>query len=291
MECQPIKLKSFQWQLGVNWSKNKNEVVSLNQGRSNLQLASFQSGLSLNATIGEPYGTIRGTDYSYDGNGNRIVGDDGNYLQEDDKVIGNIQADWIAGITNKFTYKDISFNFLIDIRKGGSVFSLDQAYGQDTGLYPETAGINDLGNPVRNSLADGGGYINSGVMANPDYTPTNGLPQYITNTIRVDAQDSSEASGLGYGISANPDKAYVYDASYVKLREIGLTYSLPSKYLDRTFIKNLSFSVLGNNIWIISKNLPHADPEAGTSAGNVQGYQSGVMPSVKVYSFNLKANF
>ena len=221
------------------------------------------------------------------------MGDDGNYLQTAtaDHVIGNIQAQWTGGINNKITYKDFSFSFLIDVKKGGSVFSLDQAYGQDTGLYPETAGINDLGNPVRNTLADGGGYINSGVMSNPAYTPTNGLPQYITNTTRVDASDSSEASGFGYGISANPDKAYVYDASYVKLREAGLTYNFPRKFLSKTFIKGGSFSVLGNNLWIIHKNLPYADPEAGTSSGNVQGYQSGVMPTVKVYSFNLKVNF
>ena len=114
---------------------------------------------------------------------------------------------------------------------------------------------------------------------------------YVTNTIRVDASDSSEASGLGFGISANPAAAYVYDASYVKLREIGLTYSLPTKYLDKTFIKDLSLSLLGNNVWIIDKNLPEADPEGGTSSGNIQGFQTGVMPSVKVYSFNLKVKF
>jgi len=289
----PIKMNDFKWQMSINWSKNKNKLISLDAGRTNLQIASFQSGLTLNATVGEPYGMIKGSDYIYDDNGNKIVGDDGNYLATttSDKNIGNIQADWIGGINNKFTYKNLSFNFLIDIKKGGSVFSLDQGYGQDTGLYPETAGINDLGNPVRNTLADGGGYINSGVMLNPAYTPTNGQPQYIQNTIRVDASDSSEASGLGYGISANPDKAYVYDASYVKLREIGLSYNLPSKFLEKTFIKDISIGLQGSNLWIIDKNLPHADPEAGTSSGNVQGYQSGVMPSVKVYSFNLKVNF
>lgn len=289
----PIKTQNFEWQVAVNWARNRNKLISLDSGRTNLQLASFQSGITLNATVGEPYGTIKGTDYVYDGNGNKIVGEDGNYLISDtnDKVIGNIQPDWIGGISNKLIYKNFAFSFLIDVKKGGSVFSLDQGYGQDTGLYPETAGINDLGNPVRNTLADGGGYINPGVMANPDYAPGNGQPQYITNTIRVDASDSSEASGLGYGISANPDKAYVYDASYVKLREVSFTYSLPSKYLERTFIKGMSFSLLGNNLWIIHKNLPYADPEAGTSSGNVQGYQSGVMPTVKVYSFNLKVNF
>jgi TonB-linked SusC/RagA family outer membrane protein len=289
----PVKTPNFQWQVTVNWAANKNKVVALDGGRTNLQLASFQSGITLNATVGEAYGTIKGTDYIYDDQGNKIVGDDGNYLQTDtaDHVIGNIQPKWTGGITNKLTYKNLSLSFLIDVKKGGSVFSLDQGYGQDTGLYTSTAGINDLGNPVRNTLANGGGYINQGVMANPAYVPGNGEPQYIPNTTRVDASDSSEASGLGYGISANPDKAYVYDASYVKLRELSLAYSLPSKLLSRTFIKGATLSLLGNNLWIIHKNLPDADPEAGTSSGNVQGYQSGVMPTVRVYSFNVKVNF
>jgi TonB-linked SusC/RagA family outer membrane protein len=279
----PVKTQDFQWQVGVNWSKNKNDVVSLNQGRDNLQLAGFQQGVSLNATAGQPYGTLRGIDYDYDANGNKIVGDDGNYLTTSDKVLGNIQADWIGGLSNRFTYKNFSFNFLLDWKKGGDLFSLDQAFGQDTGLYPGTAGTNDLGNPVRNSLANGGGYINPGVMLD-----ANG--NYVTNTIRVDAENSSENSGLGYGISANPAKAYIYDASFIKLREVGFSYTMPSRLLNKN-IKDLTFSLLGNNVWILHKNVPMADPEAGTSAGNVQGYQSGVMPAVKMYSFNVKLKF
>ena len=123
----PVKTKDFEWQVGVNWSKNKNEVVSLNQGRDNLQLASWQGGVTLNATVGEAYGTMRGTDYVYDANGNKTVDADGHYLTASNKVIGNIQADWIGGVSNRITYKDFSLNFLIDMKKGGSVFSLDQS--------------------------------------------------------------------------------------------------------------------------------------------------------------------
>jgi len=290
----PVKTKDFQWQVTVNWSQNKNKVLSLDAGRTNLQLASFPFGATLNATIGQPYGTLMGTDYMYDTAGNKIVGSDGNYLNNSatNNIIGNIQAKWRGGLFNKVSYKNLSFSFLIDMKKGGSVFSLDQGFGQDTGLTPLTTGTNDLGNPVRNSLADGGGIINPGVMANPTYTTTNGQPQYIANTTRADASTSSEA-GLGgtYGITANPAKAYVYDASFVKLREVGLTYAFPTKFYDKTFIKGASVSVIGNNLWIIDKNLPYADPEAGASSGNTQGYQSGVMPTVKTYSFNLKINF
>lgn len=280
----PVKTKDFQWQIGVNWSKNKNTVISLNEGRTNLQLASWNQNVTLNATVGEQYGAIRGQGIARDPNGNKIVDADGNYETIDNQVIGNIQADWIGGVSNRLTYKNLSFNFLVDVKKGGSVFSLDQAYGQDTGVGVQTAYINDLGNPVRNTLANGGGYINPGVTLD-------GNGNYVPNTTRVDASDSSEASGVGFGVSGNPNSNYIYDASYVKLREIGFTYSLPSKILEQSFIKDMSFSLIGNNVWIIHKNLPDADPEAGTSAGNIQGFQSGVMPTVKMYSFNVKVKF
>lgn len=272
----PIRTENFEWEIRANWSKNENTVVSLNQGRENLQLATFQGGMSLNATVGEPYGTFRSTDYVYDANGNKVVDEDGYYLQNDDQVIGNIQADWIAGIHNRFTYKSLSLGVLIDIKKGGDIYSLDQAFGQYTGLYNSTAGTNDLGNPVRNSIADGGGIINPGVYE--DGTP---------NTSRIE----TNGVGLAYGYDVNPNKAFIYDASYVKLREVSLTYSLPSKFLKDSLIKNFSVSLLGNNLWIIDKNTPDTDPEAGASSGNIQGYQSGVMPTTRVYSFNIKASF
>lgn len=69
------------------------------------------------------------------------------------------EAKWFGGITNTFTYKSFSVGFQIDVRQGGNVFSLDQYYGQTTGLYPESVGVNDLGNPIRNTIANGGGII------------------------------------------------------------------------------------------------------------------------------------
>ncbi|WP_318642804.1 SusC/RagA family TonB-linked outer membrane protein [Flavobacterium ardleyense] len=272
----PIKTADFEWMIRANWSQNKNVVKSLNAGRDNLQLASFQGGMSLNAYVGEPYGTFLGSDYSYDDNGNKLVDEDGLYIIENNKIIGNIQADWIGGLYNKFTYKALSLGVLIDVKKGGDVYSLDQAFGQYTGLTQNTAGLNDLGNPVRNSIADGGGIILPGY--NEDGT---------VNTTRIETNGVE----MAYGYSVNPNKAFMYDAGFVKLREVALSYSLPTRFLDNTMVKSLSISLLGNNLWIIDKSLPDADPEAGASSGNVQGYQSGVMPTTKVYSFNIKASF
>ena len=281
----PLKFSGFQWDLTANWTRNRNEVVSLEQGIENLQLASLQGGVTINARVGEPYGTIQGTDYVFL-NGQRVVGPDGYYLQSptSDVVLGNINPKWKGGIQNVFSYKNVSLSFLIDAQKGGSIFSLDQYYGQATGIYPTTVFTNDLGNPVRNPVignpTDGydpasGGVILKGVFA--DGTP---------NNIRVAANDYRL-----FGYYANPNSAFVYDASYVKLREVVLTYNFPKALIARASIAGASLSFVGSNLWILHKNLPYADPEASQSGGNIQGWQTGTLPAVRNYGFSLKVQF
>ena len=273
----PVKNENFEWRVNINWGKNESEVLSLASGLDNLQLASLQGGISINATVGEPYGMIKGTNYTYHENGGRIVGDNGAYVKSGpNENLGSFQADWKGGINNSFTYKDFSFSFLIDMQKGGNVFSLDTWYGMATGLYPETVGNNDLGNPMRLSIADGGGILLPGV--NADGTPN-------TSRARMDYY----AHALGYSKAVNAQ--HVYDAGFIKLREVSLAYTLPKKFLQDSFIQGLTLSAIGRNLWIIDKSLPYGDPEAGLSSGNVQGYQSGAYPSTKDYGFSVKLEF
>ncbi|GAA4113127.1 SusC/RagA family TonB-linked outer membrane protein [Aquimarina addita] len=283
LNATPVETSNFKWGINLNWSKNQSEVLSLftdanGNEITNYQLGSFQGGITINATVGEPYGTIQGTDYTYI-DGERVVDPEtGQYIKTgtSDNVLGNVNPDWNGGINNRFSYKDFSFSFLIDIQKGGSIFSLDQYYGLATGLYEETAFINDLGNPVRNTLDNGGGFINPGV--NPDGS---------TNTSRIRA-DRFGALGYRRGL---PDKAFVYDASFVKLREVVLSYDLPKKLIEKAALNAVSFSIIGSNLWIIDKNLPHADPESGLGSGNLQGYSTGSLPSTRDFAFNVKVQF
>ena len=272
----PVQTKDFNWNINVNWSTNANKVVSLYEGVPNLQLGSFQGGVTIDAQVGQPYGLIEGTDYVYK-NGQKVVDASGHYISTSttNNVIGNSNPKWHAGITNSFTYKHWTASFLIDIQKGGSVFSLDQYYGQSDGIYPNSVGNNDLGNPMRNSIANGGGIILPGV--NADGTK---------NTTRITANDYTT---LGYPF--NPNSAFVYDASYVKLREAEISYNFEDNMLKNIGIHSLSLGLVGSNLWIIYKNLPYADPEAGLGAGNMQGWQSGVMPTTRNFGFNLKVQF
>ena len=285
-----VKQEKFQWDLTVNWTRNRNEVVSLFDGVDNLVLGSFQGGITINATVGQPYGTIQGTDFVYDADGNKIIQDTsmsrpGYYMMSStsDQVIGNIQPDWNMGISNRFTYGQWALSFLIDWQHGGDIFSLDHWYGEGTGLYEFTAEDNDLGNPQRDPIV--GSY--------PNYDATSGgiiqdgvLPNGNPNDIRINGDRYS-----AYGWARNPNARYIYDASYVKLREVVLSYRLKMNKDKKSFLQGATFSFVGSNLWIIHKNLPDADPEAGLSAGNLQGFQSGVMPSTRNFGININLNF
>ena len=292
----PVKTSGLRWNIAVNWSRNQSEVISLIEGVDNLQLGTFQGGITLNAKVGQPYGLLFGTDYTY-ADGQRIVNAaNGEYIKTStsDNIIGDINPDWIAGISNTITYKNWAFSFLIDIQQGGSIFSLDMYYGLATGMYKETSFTNDLGNPVRDPLAyndpdigfesgyapSSGGFINEGVNVDEDGNVT-------PNETRIQA-DRYGAFGYRRGL---PDIAFVYDASYVKLREVSISYSLPQKLLEKSFIRGVTFSAVGSNLWIIHKNLPYADPESGLGAGNLQGFSTGSLPSTRDFGFDIKLNF
>lgn len=282
----PYINKDFRWDINVNYAKNINKVVSLEGDIQNLQIAALQGGVTINARVGEPYGTIQGTDYVYT-DGQKTVGSNGYYLRSStsDKIIGNINPKWNAGVSNKFSYKDWSASFLLDYQRGGSIFSLDLWYGMGTGLYEETVGNNDLGNPVRDPVAknDDGSYASTSGGLLLDGVYADGTP----NVTRVEGGDYRV-----WGWSRNPNSAFVYDASYLKLRELVVSYSLPQSVMAKAgWIQGATFSLVGSNLWIISKNLPHADPEASQSSGNVQGWQSGVMPSTRNVGVSVNLQF
>ena len=288
LKATPVATKNFEWNITVNWSKNNNKVLSLFGPDSSavLQLGSFQGGVSINAVPGQPYGQIRGDDFIYL-NGQRVVKSNGFYDKTStvNNVIGNASPVWLGGINNTFRYKDFSLSFLIDIRKGGDIFSLDTYYGLATGLYDVTAGLNDLGKGKRDPVADGGGVILPGVTA--DGKPNT---KRVNGSLNFNGEPQSYFGLFGY--ARNPAKAFIYDGSYVKLRELNLTYSLPASLLGNSKVfKGIDVSVFGRNLWIIHKNMPYSDPEELLSSGNIQGYQSGAYPTTRTIGVNLKFKF
>jgi len=301
----PVKTREFAWDLTINWSTNKSKIISLYNNQPSFPIASYQNSVQLVAETGKAYGILRGSDYKYlnsqgqvdtVGQGKVLIDANGYPIKSSNRLsdIGNINPDWIGGINNSFHYKNISFSFLIDIHKGGSVYSLDQDYGASAGLTVHTGGYNKNGVGVRAPLSQGGGYLFPGVTADGK-----------VNTVLVDASDinGSAASGQSaYPWSSDYYEAartYIYDASYIKLRELNLTWSIPQKILSggAQFVKGIDLSLTGRNLWIIHKNLPESDPEQGVpisgayAANGSVGFQSGAYPVFRTYGFKVKVKF
>jgi hypothetical protein len=300
----PVKTPKFEWDMTINWSTNKSKVISLYNNQPSFLVASYQNSVQLVAEVGKSYGILRGTDYKYLnsqgqvdtlGQGKRLIDANGYPILSTNRLsdIGNINPDWMGGINNSFRYKSVSFSFLIDVKQGGSVYSLDQDYGANAGLTTHTGGYNKNGKGVRAPLAQGGGYLFDGVTADGK-----------ANATLVDASDVNGTAAGGHvaypwgSPASEAARTYIYDASYIKLRELNLTWSVPQKILNgANFIKGLDLSLTGRNLWIIHKNLPDADPEQGVpisgsyGTNGSMGFQSGAYPVFRTYGFKVKIKF
>ena len=163
------------------------------------------SGVDVVAPIGGAYGTMMATDFVYHANGKPMVDATGVPLRSDVKAVGNIMPDWMSGINNTFRYKSVSFSFLIDAKMGGDTFSQTNSDGFTTGVLKSTTGNNPKGNPVRDLVEDGGGYLFDGVFEDG------------TKNDKYLYLDDFRWTGF-------PTSKWIYDASYVKLREVALSY-------------------------------------------------------------------
>ena len=300
----PVKTKDFQWDISVNWSTNDNTVVELFGDSQSLLLSGVQGGVNMTARVGEAFGTLEGTQYvRAGGDGAPLVYDwsssrgGARYYTGDVGVIGNVQADWRGGINNAISYKNIRLSALVDAQMGGNFFSLDTYYGYGTGVYDFQAGTNAAGNPIRTNVEDGGGLTFEEVAYLGIETPqqwdgvtvdADGNPVGTENSTPMWMNDYGNAMGWALG---GPKEMHIHDASFVKLREVALTYTLPTSALAGLPVAGVDVSLIGRNLAILYKNTPWSDPEAGLAAGNLQGYQSGAYPTLREVGVNLRVKF
>ncbi|BDS10199.1 SusC/RagA family TonB-linked outer membrane protein [Aureispira anguillae] len=272
----PVKVNGFRWDLGFNFAKNNNTVLALTEGTDNIRLSSL-FGVALEARVGESYGTFVGTNFVYDENGNKLVdAATGLYAKTDDvEALGSVLADFTGGISTTLSYKGISLYLLFDFQSGGKVFSLTNQWGKYSGMLAETAE-----NGIREN-----GIVVDGIAATQD-ADGNWVSSGQPNTTNVDAQTHFFAN-QGYVIKA----ADIYDASFVKFREARLGYTFPNKMFTKTPFRDVSISVVGRNLAILHKNVPHIDPEAAVNSGNVQGFEGGQLPTERSIGINLNLKF
>ncbi|MEM0938814.1 MAG: SusC/RagA family TonB-linked outer membrane protein [Bacteroidota bacterium] len=267
----PIETYDFTWDINLNYARNRNKVLSLAVGQDNFELGGRDGTNSVNATVGQPYGTIITPNVIYDeATGKPIVGENGLYLRNPGEVVGNIMPDFNGGFSNTFTYKRVSLNVLIDFQFGGDIWSETNQNGKANGQFIETVQLNDLGNPQRDPVAEGGGIRADAV------TETGEI-----NTVYVEAQNYWKQL---YSL----DGLEIYDASYIKLREISISYSLPKAFAQKLFMESMNVSLFSRNVAILHKNVPNIDPsEIAYGTDNVQGLEGASLPAPRMIGFNV----
>ncbi len=268
----PVKLDNgFSWDVSLNYARNRNKVVALAEGLTTYILAS-QRGMTSEARVGQPYGTLYGVAFERSPDGQVVYGDNGLPLrQATQQIIGNIQPDWTGGMLNTFKFKGFTLTALVDTRIGGDIYDEGTGTGRWTGQYAETA------------LGREEGVIGTGVRKT---TAADGSVSYFPNDIIVTANQM-----IAYNNPRNYHEAAIFDASYVKLRELSLGYNIPSALTKKLHIQSAKLSLVGRNVWMIFKNTPHVDPEFDSKGGNAQGFGYGELPSSRSIGANLSLSF
>ncbi|MCC6761990.1 MAG: SusC/RagA family TonB-linked outer membrane protein [Chitinophagaceae bacterium] len=287
LNFQTIKKKDFTWTTDINFSANRSEVIELRDGLTNFVMAS--RSVSVEARVGERMGDLYGIGFArvqnsdknapyYDATGQyvgQMVFDaNGRPVRTTNRIkLGNYNPDWLMGISNSFNYKGVRLSFLFDIRSGGEIYSHTQTVGREGGIIMETlegrADGYDLSKP-------GNGVVGQGVVF------VNGVPS--PNTKKVSAREWHTAWTGGRGIA----EGVMYDASFVKLRELQIGYNIPDKVWGKLPFRGVAVSLVGRNLFVWD-NVPHVDPENMSYSGGtaLPGIEFMAIPSARSYGFNL----
>ena len=300
--------KGFRWNLDLNYGANSSKVVKLDDEGLITSYQLYSSGIQILASVGEAYGTLFGTSYVRDANGNVVVDANGlPKISTTNKTLGKFTPDWTGGISNTFSYRSLSLSCLIDASVGGSIFSNTNKTGKYTGVLANTLSGRDaehgglwyytdaMGNNVRLSESPSYSVSSDGLY----YAQVNGQSTRVY-------QDGIMVEGVTESGSKNEEvvsaekyyhriysiaEANVYDASYVKLREVALSYRLPRLWTQKLHLQEASVTLTGRNLWTIYKSVPNIDPESALTTGNAQGVEAYSLPTTRSFGVNLSVKF
>jgi TonB-linked SusC/RagA family outer membrane protein len=299
LSATPIKSKEFTWDVTVNYSRNKSKVISLyNEG--NLQSYPLGSNRTVDvlAALGLPYGSLFGTSYTRDASGQIIIGDNGTpVVNNTKKALGKFTPDWMGSINNSFNYKGINLSFLIDARIGGSIYSNTNRTGTYTGVLASTLPGRDAANGGLSYYYPGNDQREPAVQVTAGASAPAGTTVYndgmVFKGVKADGTPNTTivpAQSYYKGFT-NVDEAFVYSASYIKLREVKIGYTFPSQWVKGIGLQSATLSLVGRNLFIIHKNVPNIDPETAFNTGNAQGLEDLTLPTVRNIGFNVNLRF
>ncbi|MEN8116849.1 MAG: SusC/RagA family TonB-linked outer membrane protein [Bacteroidota bacterium] len=257
----------FKWNTNLNFTAYETEVIDLGLN-TDLVIYSGFNNLGNAAIEGEPLGIFHGGRIlRHEETGEKIVGNDGLYVTDpQDGIIGDPNPDWISNLTNTFSFKNLALSFQFNYVHGGDVYSSTIATLLGRGLITETI---DRENTYVLPGVDADGNKNTFQINNSDY--------YFSNVL--------------FG----PDELQVYDATTIRLQEVSLSYTLPSKLLSNTPLGAVSITASGYNLWYDAINTPDGarfDPNtSGLGVGNGFGFDYINGPSARRYGISAKITF
>ncbi|PXY46196.1 SusC/RagA family TonB-linked outer membrane protein [Flavobacterium hydrophilum] len=309
LTATPVKTASFSWDLTLNWSKNANKVVKLANGAKELLHADYDgSAAQLKSVVGDPMGGIYAHPVKTDANGNKMVDSDGFYMIDGDKweKYGTAIPKGIGGLLNTFNYKNFTLDVNIDYSYGGYLMPTGINWMTSRGLTEESLNYstnerggltyymdaNGKGVQVPNSATSGptgqtlyrDGMLMTGVTAD-------GAPN--TNVISQAGYYNMTYNWGGPQYSSSRYELYIKENNYVKLREVSLTYSLPTNWAAKIGASKLNFSAYGRNLFFIYRSIKDMDPEA-TTAGSKWSQNinnAGTNPATRSIGCMLRASF
>jgi TonB-linked SusC/RagA family outer membrane protein len=277
MNIRPVSTGGFNWDIGINYTTFKNEVIELAPGVANIYLGGFTTP-SIRALQGSTYPSIFGVGYLRDESGRIVVLDDpgntyhGMPLQDPvAKKVGDVQPDFEMGFSNTFSYKGITLTALVDWRQGGEMYSGNNRLGR---LYGALSSTEDRETPAVLDAVKG-------------YVDGDG------NLVVTGENDIAILRGEQYwnDVLGEIDEAHIHETTFVRFRELSIGYSLPQSLLQNTFLKTVNVSFVGRNLFLWTK-YPNFDPETSTTgAVNGQGIEYVAHPQVSSFGGRLNITF
>ena len=262
----PVQTNNFTWDLTLNYSKNKNKVIELADGIPYWRIGKSEMA-EVRAYPGEPFGELYARTFKRNENNQILVGDDGSPIIETVfQRVGNINPDWLGSIINDFKYKNLGLKILIDGRFGGKVMSFTESIINANGNGKRTENREDIIVP---------GVKKDGAQ----------------NTTPISAQSYWQTVSGAWGRYGIADE-YLYDATFVKLRELSLSYVLPKKWLSPIAVRNAVVSFQARNLFYIYRATPGTNPEGAQGRlDSVQGYEFMSTPETRSFGFNINVTF
>lgn len=273
ISATPYKGKNLAWDMTLNFAKNDSKVISLIEGQNKLGVEDPRTyTAAIEHIVGHPYGMITGFTQRVDSTTGLLMfnADGSPKASEEFNIIGRGVPDFTGGLNNSFTWKGVNLTFLVDFKSGGDVYSGTNVMITKAGFHKQTL----LGREGEAPL------VVSGLFEDPSNPGT-----YIEETRNlIKGQASNYWSRLG---NAASDR-FTYDASFIKLRQITLGYSLPNRLLTNTPLKGVMLSFVARNLAILYKNTENIDPESSYTSSNGQGLDYFGLPATRTYGFNLR---